>query len=262
MLHNQFNISAFLKFKEFRPAIYRNGPECSNLVALSRICQIMLAVLSLSFFTSCSTQGDFGRDEPSVLNDEIIPAIAVLFAQSRGRPITDFVLTESEELLRNHQRRIARNMKFAVFARYYTPTIESIDVPEDAKTNPFDLRNEIEEDITIIRRVIKLGQLIHSDDELRSKRIAILTNLRQMDRDNVVIRAQDNWQSLKFIQHVARLRVMRYRQVIDVMSITDPTLNLKPVKTAVRKLEFELHHFSRLQQRHRRSKPMELIKTV
>ncbi len=247
----------------------------------------LLISLSSLLFAGCSTQGDFGRDRPSVFRDEILPSIRNYVAESNGEPVTRFALTDKERLLRNYRRRIGRDMSFPTVESYFTSTVASmgltktpqphlgeelrsyensrkpvVEVLENAKSNPYALKSEIDEDIKIIRRVSELSQLIIAEDELRVKRLNTIQSLQQVDRDNVLVRAKENLSGIKYIQHVAKLRVKRYQRAIDVMSIADPTLKLQQVRTALSRLEIEIDQFSIQQRRPRKIRPVVLTKSV
>ncbi len=247
----------------------------------------LLITLSLCLLASCSTQGDFGRERTSVYKDEILPSIRNFVAESKGKPVTRFSLTEKERLLRTYHRRIGRDMSYPTVESYYTSTVASmgltelplphlgeeirshensrkpvVDVPENAKVNPYALKNEIEEDILLIRRVSDLSLLVIADDAVRQQRLAAMQSVRPSDRDNVSVRRQENLTQIKYIQHVAKLRVRRYRRVIEVMSIADPTLNLETVRALTINLRIEVNHFIRRQLNQQRPNPAMLLKTA
>lgn len=267
----------------------QNGHQfcLSYLRDLKRVCQVLLASISLCLFVSCSTQGDFGRDRPSVYNDEILPSIRNFLAVSKDKPVSHFALTQKERLLRTYHRRIGRDMSYPTIESYYTATVASlgltklpqphlgkeirshensrkpvVDVAEDAKINPYALKSEIEEDILLIRKVNKLSHQIIEDDRIRSQRLAAIKSVRQSDRDDVSVRRQENLQQIKYIQHVAKLRVKRYRRIIDVMSIADPTLDLAVDKSMVETLHIEVNHFIYQQRNRKKPHPNMLINTA
>lgn len=230
----------------------------------------LLAVMSLSVLVSCSTQGDFGRDRPSVYNDEILPSIRNFVAESKGKPVTKFALTDDERLLRIYSRRIGRDMRYPTVESYLTSTIASmgltemplphlghelrshensrkpvVDVLESAKTNRYALQAEIEEDIVLIQRMREISWRILTDDHLRSQRLAKMKTTRQSDRDNVVVRKRENRARMKYIRHVAKLRIKRYWRLIEVISIESPTRNLEPAKILLKDLKIEVNKFAR-----------------
>jgi len=246
-----------------------NGPDLRR---------VMVASVSMLFLVSCTTQGDFGRDKPSVFNDEILPSIRKFAALAKEEPVSNFAYTKKEQLLRTYSRRIGRDTASPNFFSALAPVqpaqppsphqknkagpqqvVEEIvvELPENVKSNPLVLSSETEEDLSLIRRARNLSRSIVADDQLRSRRLVTLKNASQSDRDNVTVRARENLQEIDYIQRVARMRVKRYRRAIDGMSIADPQLNLKPARTSVKRLEIELDRFSR--QRRFEKKPMPRI---
>ncbi len=256
-------------------------------LSLFTIRQTGVVFVFLFFFVSCTTQGDFGRDRPSVFKDDILPKVRNLVAESKGKPITRFALTEREQLLRTYRRRIGRDMSYPTVESYFTSTVASmgltqepsphlgpeirsyensrkplVDVAQNAKINSYALKAEIEEDVNIIKRASDLSQLVLADNELRLNRLAALPSARQFDRDNVVVRTRENMARIKYIQQVGALRIKRYNRIIDVMSIADPALNLEPARSSLKKLESELDQFNRRRRGPKKLNPAKLIKTA
>ncbi len=238
--------------------------------------RVMIASFSMLILVSCTTQGDFGRDRPSVFNDEILPSIRN-FATSTGKtPVSKFALTEKEQLLRNYSRRLGRDTTRRYFISAVAPAqtpssreknkagsgrgVEEIVVrlPESAKRNPYALNSEIEEDVALIRRTRNLSRLIVADDKSRLRRLAVMKNASQSDWDNVTVRARENLLETDYIRQVARVRIKRYRRAIDVLSITDPQLDLEPARASVKRLGAELDRFSRQRRLKKKSPPLVL----
>jgi len=244
--------------------------------------RVMFASVSMLFLVSCTTQGDFGRDKPSVFNDEILPSIRNLVAAASEAPVSNFALTEKEQLLRNYSARIGRDTGSPISGRYAfsaffpdkpaqpaSPHRQNktgsrqgfeeiiVELPESATSNPYALGSEIDEDASLIRRARNLFQAISADDKSRSRRLAAMKNASQSDRDNVMVRARENLREADYIRQVARMRISRYRRAIDVLSISDPQSNIKPARSSVKRLEIELERFSR--QRRFEAKPAPVI---
>lgn len=60
-----------------------------------------LAVLSASLAGCSRPTGDFDRAKPSVIHDQVMPAIGFGAAHNRGEPVSRFNLTDDERLLRD-----------------------------------------------------------------------------------------------------------------------------------------------------------------
>lgn len=270
LLDYHINISVIKLLKNPKSAGLPDEIDQIITITFHRMRYALLAVMSLSVLVSCSTQGDFGRDRPSVYNDEILPSIRNFVAESKGKPVTKFALTDDERLLRIYSRRIGRDMRYPTVESYYTSTIASmgltemplphlghelrshensrkpvVDVLESAKTNRYALQAEIEEDIVLIQRMREISWRILTDDHLRSQRLAKMKTTRQSDRDNVVVRKRENRARMKYIRHVAKLRIKRYWRLIEVILIESPTRNLEPAKTLLKDLKIEVNKFVR-----------------
>ncbi len=248
-----------------------NGPQLRR---------VMFASFSMLFLVSCATQGDFGRDRPSVFNDEILPSIRNFATSTGNTPVSKFALTEKEQLLRTYSRRLGRDTT----SRYFIPAVAPaqtssphqknkagpgrgveeivVKLPEIAKRNPYALNSEIDEDVSLIRRTRDLSRLIVADDKSRLRRLAVMKNASQTDRDSVTVRARENLLEADYIRRVARLRIKRYRRAIDVLSITDPQLDLKPARASVKRLGIELDRFTRQHRFEKKSTPLVLYDTA
>ena len=76
-----------------RPIRTKRGPLRSAVLPLL-CCAVLVA--------GCSRPtGDFGRAEPSVIHDTIMPEAGKLAARVRGEPVSEFILTDDEKLLRD-----------------------------------------------------------------------------------------------------------------------------------------------------------------
>ena len=64
---------------------------------LGAICRALAAIALLGATTACARPiGDFGRAQPGVLHDEILPAIGKTRAELAGEPVSRFNLTDEE----------------------------------------------------------------------------------------------------------------------------------------------------------------------
>ena len=85
----------------------RARPPCVEIRSLwTRWSALRSAVLPLMFCAvltaGCSRPtGDFGRAQPSVIHDTLMPEAGKLAARVRGEPVSEFILTDDEKLLRD-----------------------------------------------------------------------------------------------------------------------------------------------------------------
>lgn len=79
-----------------RPAHAASLPE-------NRLCALLLPVLGAAvLLAGCSRPaGDFDRAKPSVIHDTIMPEAGKLAARVRKEPVSEFILTDDEKLLRD-----------------------------------------------------------------------------------------------------------------------------------------------------------------
>jgi hypothetical protein len=61
--------------------------------------KILWAAFGLAL-CGCTQPGDFGRPSPSVITDEVFPVVGRAAASSRGEPVSAFMLTDDEKVLR------------------------------------------------------------------------------------------------------------------------------------------------------------------
>lgn len=284
---NLYHIEIFTAFNISWHSAFRLISERSIEFSGGGKMRFATLMIFLCVFTGCSTQGDFGRDQSSQFNDDMLRSIRNFVASSQDQPTTSFTLTKKERMLHMYHRRISRDMKYPTVESKYTYTVASVglveqplpylgkdirgrenakkpvvDILASAKKNPYSLRNEIEEDIIIVRRVRALHEVILADDRLRTARLAAMASATQVDKDNVFVRARKNRNKFNYIQHVAKLRVVRYRRAIDVMSIADTDINLNPPKSSLDILELELNYTARKTGMPRKLNPARLLNSA
>src|SRR4051794_9306307 len=64
----------------------------------SGYCAVALLAAALA---GCAAEGDFGRRQPSVVTDEILPWTGKRFASLRGEAMSEFMLTDDEKEFRD-----------------------------------------------------------------------------------------------------------------------------------------------------------------
>ncbi|MEH0071930.1 hypothetical protein V6L77_19120 [Pannonibacter sp. Pt2-lr] len=85
----------------------RARPPCVEIRSLwtrwSALRSAVLPLMCCAMLTAgCSRPtGDFGRAQPSVIHDTLMPEAGKLAARVRGEPVSEFILTDDEKLLRD-----------------------------------------------------------------------------------------------------------------------------------------------------------------
>ncbi|MCF4097922.1 hypothetical protein [Maritalea mediterranea] len=73
--------------------------KCASRTSKAATLTLLLPLLVLG---ACARPvGDFGRAEDSVIHDEILPRVGAMSASSREEPVSRFILTDEEKLMRN-----------------------------------------------------------------------------------------------------------------------------------------------------------------
>ncbi|AVX05151.1 hypothetical protein MXMO3_02639 [Maritalea myrionectae] len=73
--------------------------RCVNRTRFKAMLTLLVPLLALN---ACARPvGDFGRAEDSVIHDEILPRVGAMVANERGEPVSRFILTDEEKLMRN-----------------------------------------------------------------------------------------------------------------------------------------------------------------
>ncbi|TDQ63838.1 hypothetical protein ATL17_1846 [Maritalea mobilis] len=73
--------------------------RCVSRTKAAALFTLLVPVLALG---ACARPvGDFGRAEDSVIHDEILPRVGAMAADQRGEPVSRFILTDEEKLMRN-----------------------------------------------------------------------------------------------------------------------------------------------------------------
>lgn len=81
--------------------VKRNAGK-SKCASRTRITALLTLLVPLVALSACARPvGDFGRADDSVIHDEILPRVGAMAASDRGDPVSRFILTDEEELMRN-----------------------------------------------------------------------------------------------------------------------------------------------------------------
>lgn len=73
--------------------------KCVSRTNVKALLTLLVPLLALN---GCARPvGDFGRAQDNVIHDEILPRVGAMAANERGEPVSRFILTDEEKLMRN-----------------------------------------------------------------------------------------------------------------------------------------------------------------
>jgi hypothetical protein len=205
-----------------------------------------LAALILLQLAGCGeTMGDFGRPEPSVLHDSILPAIGGTIAdQNRGELVSDFNHTDREQAVRDRawylvqpphlhdwfgdtlvefqRTRILPELDSKFNTKAYYELLRR-DNFISSETRWQRLINDMNTDAQLIGPFWQVMRSVNADDAQRVRSIDHRADLTPAELHNAYARIDENARLADWVWRSMRFRLKSYRLCIDRMLVETPT---------------------------------------
>jgi hypothetical protein len=203
---------------------------------------VLLALLC-PFATACSVEGDFGRRQPSVVTDTIMPAIGRYDASKRGEPVSTLPLTDDETELRDRAWRFLspaypHSSYEAMLAALRTSRItppESGDAGPSAyfvalssldwrsSTGPYQrLIADISADQSLLDPYDAVLARVIAADDIRRRGLPFVADLTEAQRARVLARIAENQFLAAWVDQSLRERVAAYRYALQHLFVALP----------------------------------------
>lgn len=201
--------------------------------------------------------GDFGRPEPSIINDRLLPWLGGKLASRRGEPVSQFHLTDREMELRarayhlfmpNHRVRFfARHRAELVRARVWPEDRYLVDtagyfaalraqgfISSEARYNAME--QSIRADLGLIEPFMVQVERVYSDDRRRIDALA-RASVVPADMDaNVHARIYENQRVVGWAVVAMQWRIEAYAYALEATRIEVPSRRATDVEMALRRL--------------------------
>lgn len=235
---------------------WRKGHDAN--ARLFRHASILLAVLAL--LTGCTRPtGDFDRARPSVIHDDLMPAVGENAARLRGDPVSKFNYTNDEKLLRDRGWTLIRppwtkdwigGTMVELSRTRVLPETEGR-VPPDLyliylrsdKFRSSDARyDKIAADATgdaeLVMPFCEVALRVQKADD---ERLRVLRNQKvttQETYDGAKARVWENRVMIKWVGQALRYRIIAYKKALKGLEIETPSRDrVWKVNNAIRELE-------------------------
>ncbi|NVK33140.1 MAG: hypothetical protein HWE23_01595 [Rhodobacteraceae bacterium] len=219
------------------------------------------ALLGLALVSCTRPSGDFGRAEPSVLHDTIMPAAGRTAAKLRGDPVSAFNLTDDEQLLRNRAWALVRppwvldwiGGTLAELGRTRILPETEGRIPADLyyiflKTDRFqssDTRyDRIASDATgdkgLIEPFCRIAKRVQRADFERLRLVDNKMLISEEAYEGAKARVWENRALTNWVATALQFRIIAYQRALDTLEIETPTeKKVWKVSTAIRELSGE-----------------------
>jgi hypothetical protein len=202
-----------------------------------------LALLGVLALMGCSSLGDFGRLQPSLVHDDIHDWVGRDAATSAGAPVSTDPLTEDERALRDLAFPLIeppydRQRWNAVVYEYGTdqsfrrelwiedPTAYDRhlqgDIPRTTAARYNQLMDDIRNDIVRIGPFFAVARRVVDLDRRREASMQSVADLSPAERLNAKARIGENSLTIAWVQHALIDRCAGYRFALEHLAIAEP----------------------------------------
>lgn len=207
------------------------------------------AILALLLLAGCARPvGDFGRAEPSVVNDRIMPAVGTLRAEINGEPVSSFNKTDEEAEMADRVWRFmtsgrTRDWFYDVAAewrrtrlwpgikfdtdRYYNWLHST--AYQSASVRYATIGADIEADLATIPDTFLVICKVEDIDRQRRAAAANLPELGAGPRADMVARKAENEMQIDGFAHALRYRFDSYNYALDHLLVETPHVEARAV---------------------------------
>lgn len=218
-----------------------------------------LVILGLSGCTRPT--GDFGRAEPSLLHDKIMPAAGKTAAKLRGDPVSAFNLTNDEQLLRDRAWALVRppwvqdwiGGTLAELGRTRLLPETEGRIPADLyyiflKTDRFQssdarydrIASDADGDRGLIEPFCRIAKRVQKADHERLRLVDNKMLISEEAYEGAKARVWENRALTNWVASALHFRIVAYQRALDSLEIETPTeKKVWKVSTAIRKLSSE-----------------------
>ncbi|WP_020180480.1 hypothetical protein [Methylopila sp. M107] len=210
---------------------------------------------------ACSQTGDFGRKNPNVVNDSVLPAVGTALAYTRAEPVSPFRGTDNEETMRDRAwavvmppleaqlrgRILAELMRTRVLPtgairlekENYVQTLLSVDYRSSAARYD-QLLDNVVEDTARIEPFFASAHRVDVDDRARRRTLDRAPEVTPDERAAALARIEENGVMIAWTRASFEDRLIAYRYALDRLMIETPDPKADEVAAAIAAFEMVL----------------------
>lgn len=223
-----------------RPAVGTAGGPSRSAGSGRRTAIVLALALGL---TGCAQTGDFGRKNPNVVNDRILPAIGAAAAGSRSEPVSLFRGTDNERemqdlawavvmppLREQYRGRIIAELKrtrilpadrLRLEKENYVRSLLAIDFRSSAAR--YDrLIDDVTADTGRVEPFFEMAARVDVDDRARRRALDVAPDVTPAEREKALARIEENGLFIAWTRESFEERLIAYRYALDRLMIETP----------------------------------------
>ncbi|PPD14961.1 MAG: hypothetical protein CTY25_09235 [Methylobacterium sp.] len=245
-------------------------------------CIIFAGALGLALAGCYQTTGDFGRPQPGVWENSILPAAGYISATARGEPISLYALTEDEKELRNrawnflnpeadapivariqdqftyYQLLPPRESDITLFHRTimggpqlsgavgYSPTLRVLTGGQSfvSLTSRYNrVRDVITADHALIPHFKLVASQVVQADHVRARSLGHVAHLTEEQRDQAIKRICENALIIARVHWAFHDRAAQYRYSLEHLLVEGPEREAIPAERTLMAFEADIGRF-------------------
>ncbi len=193
--------------------------------------------------SGCAQTGDFGRKNPNVVNDRILPAMGDALARSRSEPVSPFRGTDNEQEMRDlawavvmpplHEQyrgrviaelrrtRILPADRLRLEKANYVRTLLAIDF-RSSSARYARLIDDVVADTARVEPFFQSAARVDVDDRARRRTLETAPEVTPEERENALARIDENGLFIAWTRESFEERLVAYRYALDRLMIETP----------------------------------------
>ncbi|GLK76456.1 hypothetical protein GCM10008171_17100 [Methylopila jiangsuensis] len=203
-----------------------------------------LVLLACGALAACAPPtGDFGRAEPSVVHDRLMPAFGREAARQRGEPVSYYRMTDAERTMRNigwgvvmpplpeqwrertlvelRRTRVLPAERARVHKESYVRTLLAIDY-RSSGARYARLIDDVRADTDRIEPFFAAAAKVAEDDRVRARTANRVPELTPDEAANVDGRIAENGLMIAWVRQSFEERLIAYRYALDRLVLETP----------------------------------------
>ncbi|MFD1705039.1 hypothetical protein ACFSCV_18695 [Methylopila henanensis] len=218
----------------------------------------LVVCLSAALAACAPPRGDFGRAEPSLVNDRWLPLAGRKAAQARGEPVSSYRYTDNEKAMRAlgwavvmpahegqrigavlaelRRTRILPQERARIDKADYVRALLRVDY-RSSVARYARLQEDIEADTARVEPFFQAASRVAEDDRVRLRALAAVPEVEPDEVANAEGRVDENRLLEAWVQIAFEERVVAYRYALDRLVLETPDRASVSVEAALARLE-------------------------
>ncbi|RXF73037.1 hypothetical protein EK403_12130 [Hansschlegelia zhihuaiae] len=201
------------------------------------------AALLAAALAGCAQTGDFGRPQPNVVNDALMPATGAALAYARNEPVSSFRLTDEEREMRDlawaivtpplseqvrgrmlaelRRTRILPAARARLDPASYVRALISIDFRSSAARYA-RLKEDVRADTYRIEPFFAAASDVAEGDRVRARALTRVPDVTEAERADALARIEENALMIGWVRESFEERLVSYRFALDRLILETP----------------------------------------